>query len=492
MRMATLLPAVLGALLVACNDLTVGDLNNPGAQTLQNSPTRSTTLQLATGLQVGSRYNLSEPTGYNKLLGILGREIYDLACSDPRYFGEFIVGPMDGGTPAFGGNLFVLRYSNIRTGTILLNALATLPTDPPNPQAGFTTAEKEAITGYAQTLLAYDFLRVINTRDSLGAPVDVAPNATDPPQPIKTRAEVFLHITNLLDSAVAHLAAGGSTFPFPMSAGYAGFDTPPTFIKFNRALRARVAAYLKDYATVQRLLEPPSDSTFLNPGGPLTTGVFHSFGSGSGDLLNLLNDPPSGSPPKPQAIAINPALFTLQSAGGLAQPQVANPTLPDARIVAKTTQFTPALSCSGVSSTFASNVYTTNTAPIPIIRNEELILLQAEERIFTNNTAGAVQDLDFIRTTAGGLAPYSGATDQASLVNELVYNRTYSLLFEGGHRWIDLRRFNLLTTIPHENVQVSSGVFRPGMRFNRMPFPSNECLAQNPAPSQGCSPEPGF
>src|SRR5713101_2462535 len=280
MRTATMLPAVLGALLLACNDLTVGDLNNPGAQTLQNSPTRSSTLNLATGLQVGSRYNLSEPTGYNIELGILGREIYNLACSDPRFFGEFIVGPLDGGTPAFGGNQFTLRYANIRTGNVLLKAVATLPTDPANPQAGLKTAEKEAITGYTQTLQAYDFLRVINTRDDLGAPVDQPINPTDPPAPIKTKAEVFQHIANLLNSAAAHLTAGGATFPFPMSTGYAGFDTPPTFIKFNRALRARVAAYLSDYTTAKRLLDDFPDSTFLDVSGApgsFATGVYHSF-----------------------------------------------------------------------------------------------------------------------------------------------------------------------------------------------------------------------
>jgi hypothetical protein len=72
-------------------------------------------------------------------------------------------------------------------------------------------------------------------------------------------------------------------------------------------------------------------------------------------------------------------------------------------------------------------------------------------------------------------------------MNELLYNRLYSLLFEGGHRWIDLRRFNLLTTIPQENT--TGGL---GKRFNRMPFPTNECLIRNPPPAQGCSPEPGF
>ena len=480
MRTATMLPVVLGALLVACNDLTVGDLNNPGAQALQDSPTRSSTLNLATGLQVGSRYNLSEPTGYNILLGILGREIYNLACSDPRFFGEFIVGPLDGGSPAFGGNLFTLRYSNIRTGNILLHAVANLPTDPPNPQAGLTTAEKEAITGYAQTLQAYDFLRVINTRDDLGAPVDVDISPTGPPAAIKTKAEVFQHITNLLDSAVAHLAAGGATFPFPMSTGYAGFDTPPTFIKFNRALRARVAAYLSDYTTAKRLLDDFPDSTFLDVSGApgsFATGVYHSFSGASGDLLNVLFDPPT---PKPIAITINPALVANAQAqvGGIG---------PDKRIVDKKTDFAPALSCSGISSTFASNVYTSNTAPMPIIRNEELILLRAEERIFNGNTVGAVSDLNIVRQGPGNLAPYAGLTDQTSLVNELLYNRLYSLLFEGGHRWIDLRRFNLLTTIPQEST--TGGL---GKRFSRMPFPSNECLVRNPPPAAGCSPENGF
>ncbi len=485
MRLTSMLPAVLGALLVGCNDLTVGDLNNPGAQALQDSPTRSGALNLATGLQVGSRYNLSEPTGYNIELGILGREIYNLACSDPRFFGEFIVGPMDGGSPAFGGNQFALRYSNIRTGDILLKAVATLPTNPPNPQAGLTTAEKEATIGYTQTLQAYDFLRVINTRDSLGAPVDEPINPIDPPGPIKTRAEVFQHITNLLDSAVAHLAAGGSTFPFPMSAGYAGFDTPPTFIKFNRALRTRVAAYLKDYPTMTRLLETFPDSTFLDATSAtpasFAVGVYHSFSGAPGDLLNVLHDQPS---PKPIAITINPALVALQPVG-LAQAQVAS-TLPDKRIVDKTLQFTPALSCSGVSSTFASNVYTSITAPIPIIRNEELILLRAEERIFTG-AGDPVADLNVVRMNAGKIGPYLGPTDQASLVNELLYNRLYSLLFEGGHRWIDLRRFNLLTTIPQENT--TGGLAK---RFNRMPFPTNECLVRNPPPAAGCSPEVGF
>jgi hypothetical protein len=471
MRLATMLPALLGALLVGgCNSLGVGDLNDPGVENLQNSPTRVGVLTLATGLQVGSRYQMSAQNGYTALLGIMGREVYNLDPADPRFVSEMVVGPLDGGSPAFGGNLFQLFYANLRTSNILMRAMAGLSDD---PQAGMSPAEKEATTGYVQTLQAYDFLRIINTRDDLGAPVDVDIDPTGPPAPIKTKAEVFTHITNLLDSAVAHLAAGGTTFPFALSEGYTGFGTPATFIKFNRALRARVAAYQADYTTAKRLLEDFPDSTFLDVAGPLATGVYHSYSTASGDVTNALFDPTA------RAIVVHTALRTD------AQTQVGG--APDKRFTDKTIALGTPKSTQLITSDLANNVYTDPSSPVPIIRNEELILLRAEERIFNSNFIGAKADLDVVRATAGNLPPYPGLLDQGSLLADLLYNRRYSLLLEGGHRWIDLRRFNLLNTIPQENTQ--SGL---GRRFSRFPFPTNECLSRNPAPAQGCSPEAGF
>jgi hypothetical protein len=43
------------------------------------------------------------------------------------------------------------------------------------------------------------------------------------------------------------------------------------------------------------------------------------------------------------------------------------------------------------------------------------------------------------------LAPYSGALTQSALINEMLYERRYSLFGE-GHRWIDVRRYNQLNT----------------------------------------------
>ena len=91
-------------------------------------------------------------------------------------------------------------------------------------------------------------------------------------------------------------------------------------------------------------------------------------------------------------------------------------------------------------------VYTSSTAPMPIIRNEELILIYAEANIQTNNFTEAVKALNVIREKHD-LADYSGALTQPALINEMLYERRYSLFFE-GHRWIDVRRYNLLNTLP--------------------------------------------
>ncbi len=470
MRRLTLgVPALLALLLAGgCDDIDVGDLNNPGLENLVESPTRVGVLTLATGLQIASRYSQANQNGYSVLLGILGREVYNFDPADPRFITEMLIGPLDGGTPAFGGNLFQNPYANIRTGNILLSAMGNLSST--DPLAGLTATEREAITGYVRSMQALEFLRIIITRDDLGAPIDVEIDPTAAPAAIVTRAEVYNRIIALLDEGRTHLQAGGATFPFGFSPGFAGFDTPPTFLQFNRALRARVAAYLGDYPGVVAALA----ESFVNSAQPLTLGVFHSFSTTAGDSINNLVDATA------RAIVAHPALETdaqLQ-VGGLA---------PDARFVNKTILLAAPRTAQGLISNRAMNVYPSPSAPISIIRNEELILLRAEANIETNNLAGAVTDLNEIRQEAGNLPPYAGAVTQDALRDELLYNRRYSLLFEQGHRWIDLRRYNRLTTLPQETT--TAGTAR---RFSRFPFPTNECLARETPPAAGCTPEAGF
>jgi hypothetical protein len=106
-----------------------------------------------------------------------------------------------------------------------------------------------------------------------------------------------------------------------------------------------------------------------------------------------------------------------------------------------------------------------------MIRNEELILLKAEALFMTGLTGPAIDELNIVRTRSGGLGPLPPTADMATFVTELLYERRYSLMFEGGHRWIDVRRFNRVTDLPLDDP--ATHVYN--IRF---PFPSAECNAR--------------
>ena len=123
----------------------------------------------------------------------------------------------------------------------------------------------------------------------------------------------------------------------------------------------------------------------------------------------------------------------------------------------------------GLQSDFDFNVYATNTSTIPIIRNEELILIFAEAKIQLGAAdpialADATAALDIVRQKAG-LAQYSGPATQADLINEMLKQRRYSLYGE-GHRWVDMRRYGRLNTLPIDRVGDDV--------WERFPRPANE------------------
>jgi hypothetical protein len=117
-------------------------------------------------------------------------------------------------------------------------------------------------------------------------------------------------------------------------------------------------------------------------------------------------------------------------------------------------------------------LYPSPNSPIPLIKNEELILLRAEANLGLTNPGAAVPDIDLVRTLSGGLPAYSGPVDQASVLAELLYNKRYSLMYEGAHSWIDYRRYGLTATL--------TGLDRPGPPpdaiFSTLPIPTAELL----------------
>jgi starch-binding outer membrane protein, SusD/RagB family len=450
----TLLLATSVLALGGCSDLTVPDYNNPSIEALQGNPTRTTVGQAAQGMLISARAQMGAQNGYVSLLGIIGRESYNFDPADPRFITEMLIGPLDPGSPAFGANLYAAPYRTIRLGNTLLDAVGRV-TD-------LTDAEKEATRGFAKTIQAHELLMVINTRDDLGVPIDVAIEPTAPPAPIVAKPQVFARIVQLLEEARTHLQAGGTSFPFALGPGFAGFSTPATFIKFNRALKARVDVYMGNYSAALTSLT----GSFIDTNASLDLGVYHVFSTASGDVENTLFDPTG------RAILGHPSI--------IADAQRKPDGSLDARVQRKVTVLSEPHTVQGITTDVLFTLYGSSSAPISIIRNEELILLRAEANIGLNTPASllaAQNDINFIRVNSGGLAPVTPATAAAAL-DELLYNKRYSLLFEGGHRWIDARRYGRLATLP-KAVQTHNV-------HSRFPYPEAECLARSPKPAQGC------
>ena len=440
---------VLGGLLLAlpaCKNLTSPNFNFGDVDDLAENPSRASTQVTAQGLTIGSRlYYGTGPNDLVSALGMLGRESYNHDALDPRFESEYLRGPLDAGSPAFGGNFWAEPYANIKLGSVALAALDVLPDDPAN---GFTPQEKEYLRGYVKTLQAYDFLTIVNTRDeTCGCAITLPDGASVEPEPEVGKDQVFAHIEQLLDEARGHFAAAGNvSSPIQHPGGYDGipgsglgfFTTAPALLQFSRGLRARVAVYVGDFNTALSALA----ESFLDTGGDLDFGVYHSFSPLSGDKTNGYFEP-----------AASPNLRAHPSI--VSDVQLQPDGTPDDRFVRKTRTI-DSRSYQGlctVNALFPTcaigyTMYLSLTAPIPIIKNEELILLRAEANIGLENLGAALADINFIRTTSGKLAPLASLGTPAEALAELLYNKRYSLLWEGGLRWIDLRRYGLLGTLP--------------------------------------------
>lgn len=417
--------------LAAGCDLEVGDLNNPSESELQERPTPTLIRAAASGLLIGARAQYGRPNGYLSHLAVLGREAYNFDAADPRFRSEMLSGPgLNPGSPAFGGNLWNVPYANIHNALNLLGALDLV--------AGLSDEELDATRGYARTMQALDYLIVINTRDENGAAI-VASTSIDVIPPLASKEAVFDHIELLLDDGDAELASGGDSFPFQLSNGFkpaaplVGFTTPATFRAFNRALRARVAVYREDWMLALSVLEDSFliDGRSDEPGGedappPLAYGVYHSYSILPGDTGNGLI---SGN------LFGHPSLATDAVEG-------------DTRFAAKLVTLEEERTIDDLSSDLMFTIYPDANASIPIIHNEELLLLRAEALLRTGDLEGALADINLIRVYAAGQEelPAEGITEE-SLFEELIYQRRYSLLFE-GHRWIDMRRWGLLDQLP--------------------------------------------
>ncbi|MCH7763639.1 MAG: hypothetical protein IIB95_07840 [Candidatus Marinimicrobia bacterium] len=332
--MIKILPMIAVLFWVGCDDLDFPDPNNPTDET-------ATIQTLVTGAEAGLRIDIGV---YLRDILVVGREAYYLEPADPRYTGELMRGPVDP------GGFLAVRPWNANY-KVIQNCL------------NMAESGDAGASGVGKTFHAYALMRVLSLTDVNGARLNYD---GDKSVAIASKSEVFDEIENLLDSGYSDLNSGGSSFSFSLSTGFDGFDTPSTFAQFNRALRASVAVHQSDYSTALTAL----GNSFLDASGDLDNGVFHVFSTSANDQDNEMFEASDAGVIK---LTVHPSYIADAEDG-------------DLRFSSNITTRSDTIRYDNLESFLAPTVWSGSYDPIPIIRNEELILLQAEAYIGTGIT----------------------------------------------------------------------------------------------------------
>ncbi|HUX32891.1 MAG TPA: RagB/SusD family nutrient uptake outer membrane protein [Gemmatimonadaceae bacterium] len=446
MKRTVALIAVL-TLFGACKDSTgVPDLNNVSSSLLESGLNRSSVQLLTTGLLNSDRGNLGIVFPET-----MARDLYRLDSAEPRFITELIGLPADPGG-FVGGGMWIGYYTEIRAANNLIDNIGTA-TD-------LSAAERAGITGLARTFKALAYYRVLEMRDSIGIPVDVDHDINSPPAPFVCKPNVLAYISALLDSAYADLQAAGST-PFaaslPSGFSYKGdYSTPAAFAAWNRGLKGKVEFYRgMDHSKPNAASFPAAIAALTTAIGPLDpsaleNSVYYVYSTAPGE---------STSPIVDAAIHLNPAVADSIEPGDLRS--------------AELTHRSGAATGQGVTTnwdyTYAvPSIQGNLTRPMPILTQAELVLLRAQAEIETGDLAAATSDINFVRVNQGGLAPYATFATKAAAISAVLYEKRYSLLFQGAQRLVDLRAYGRLNAT-YLHPETATDVFQTAL-----PVPTRE------------------
>ena len=388
-----------------------GNLNSPTIEDYLKNASRDQLNGLVAGTLSGMRNNEGL---YLDAVGVMGREIYRFSNADPRYTSELLGNPDVNNTGFYITNPWASRYRVVKNCNVLIDAATN--------SSQISDEEKKGYTGFAKTIKAYDLLMNLNLTYSNGIRVDVSdPNNLGP---ILGYDESIAAIASLLNEGKTDLS--GASVIFPLTSGFGSFTDAAGLTKFNRALAARVDVYREQWTDALTDL----NESFFDLNGNFSTGVFEVYGTGTGDQLNTAFFPQNQN----GEVRLSHPSYEEDIEGG------------DDRIGKATLRNTPATK-DGLTSDRDVWVYQSSTANIPIVRNEELILIYAEASIQNGDFDNAITAINVIRTKHG-LEEYSNSEpSKDDLINEMLNQRRYSLFYE-GHRWIDMRRYNKLAELP--------------------------------------------
>jgi hypothetical protein len=455
--------AIAAVVTAGCKDNPqVNPVDAPSVTALQGALTRTSLQTLATGVVAQDRTSASDIT-YYILSEIYARDVYRIDASEPRFISETLGGNPDPSSFA-GGRGWNPFYTAIRAENTLIDAV-------PGAQANqVSAAEKSATLGFLKTMKALDYYGLLSLRDTVGVSIQ----ADDPSlvTDIKCKPAVINYIAALLDSAQSDLnAAGASTaLPFKLPTGFTAFGRDYTQVSnlllFNRALKGKVDFY----RALNR--QAPQPSLYATSIAELTTAL--GAAPGAVPASQLVYGPyyvfvPGGTEAAPNPISdarvgLNPIVVdSLQPGDTRASKIVPRSTLtgaaPFQNVVTSVTYF-------GAVSSLANQA-----RPVGILRDEELVFLRAQAENEAGLFAAASADLNSVRA-AYNLAPVTitSVTQGRTLI---LWDKRYSLLFEGPQRLVDLRAYGYLNG-SYLRKETATDPFN-----SAWPIPQGERLARN-------------
>ncbi len=367
-------------------------------------------------------------------------------------------------TPTSSGAVWGQEYQNIVQAHQTMQAL-------PGVAPAYTSAQLGALNGVLQTVIAYNYMLMAEAHDTLGIAI-MGPDIASAPSPGYCNKDAWAYIVALLDSANTNLTTGGSTaIPVQLPKGFAALSvagpstTVGTFASFNRALAAK--ANLEMAYAIARTTKGSSPDT-ASPGSPdpaaLTAAMTALTASALYNPAQLAPDPSGGFSPGPFVIThdysansgdlTNPIKAELGDLALLNDFVVSVDTINDLRWKAKVGPNPNPVQqqlYNPVTSKYIPTMYTSTNASIPILREVQLVLWHAQILMGQANYAGALADVNLVRTTVGGpgLTPYPASDATAGnpyvqVRNDLLKEQRISTTFESSaDRTISLRMYGL-------------------------------------------------
>lgn len=424
----------------------INDPNNPSVSEVLNNANQAQLQNIISGLEVRHR---SSTAGVMDFIGSFGREVYPMYASDPRFMGQWM-GLSDGadaeGDPSFyqNGQVWTTPYLTIKQANVLIQSV--------NNTDQISEEQKNGYLGVAKTFKAFQYLIPLVTQsESNGIRIDVS----DPlnPGPFESYDEALTQIRNLLDEAQTNLQNAGNSFIFDLTDGLAQFNTPSTFINLNRAIDARAAVYAEDWDGAITSVQDAAPFFELAEGEAVMNKGAEFVYTGPPDAFNPYYYPENAE--TNQIVMVHPSMINDAEAG-------------DERVANKFFQRDNPVTVGGKSATYQDSRFEANTDPFPWLRNEELILIYAEAHAQRNDDPSdlveAVEAINYVRNTWG--LPDFASTNSDDIIDQVLFERRYSLWGEFGHRWIDAKRYDRLDQLPADGGTIYGYIARPLSEIN--------------------------